>query len=158
MVKDEGFGVFFPPLCWLLLLGVTWAGNICFFPIKEQRLAGFSQTWHSVVIYWDLRREKKKKKLEPNYRADAEGDIYSPKPHRSFIKISVLISKHLFCVWFYTDLDWLQFPSFRRSSSRALAGTGRSRAGPSCPKPPLDLGFHWIQAFLGIKLFLLTPV
>lgn len=59
---------------------------------------------------------EKKKKLEANYTADAESGIYSPKPHRSFIKISVLISKHLFCVWFYTDTYCLQFAFFSTSN------------------------------------------
>lgn len=63
---------------------------------------------HFTVIYWDVgkvggrRRErsigKERRREESNYEADVGSDIYSPKPHGSFIKISVLISKHLFSV------------------------------------------------------------
>lgn len=76
--------------------------------VKRGILWLFTGTWG--------KKKKRKKKLEPNYIADAESGIYSPKPHRSFIKISVLISKHLFCVWFYTDTYCLQFAFFSTSN------------------------------------------
>lgn len=42
--------------------------------------------------------ETKERERETNYTTDAKSGIYSPKLHGSFIKISVLISKHLFSV------------------------------------------------------------
>lgn len=43
-------------------------------------------------------RGKERGREESNYEADVGSGTYSPKPHGSFIKISVLISKHLFSV------------------------------------------------------------
>ena len=45
-----------------------------------------------------LRDRDSEKDKDSNYAPDVGSGIYSPKPHGSFIKISVLISKHLFSV------------------------------------------------------------